>query len=201
MWPFAMLSLYVYHLLRTYPVHEPTNLRQIYLIGAQRDVGPESLSGQIHHRNKRKSRTNVFRRVMSHHVSADQIPERASDKNVRRKMLACGHAARANCQGKSVSRYLDRLAWIFRCNYARQREAFRCVSRRKRTVKLVGTSAMRPESPLAVSFVGTFAVRSKLQSFYYQQGIDDRFRSQTPCFGKVFVVNPQPKEVEPRGTS
>ena len=60
---------------------------------------------------------------------------------------------------------------------------------------------MRPESPLAVSFVGTFAVRSQLQSFYYEQGIDDRLRSQTPCFGEVLVVSSQPEEVEPSGTS
>ena len=56
---------------------------------------------------------------------------------------------------------------------------------------------MGPESSLAVSFVGPFAIGGELQSVYYEQGIDDRFRSETPCFGKVLIVSPQTEKVEP----
>src|SRR5882724_1547097 len=55
---------------------------------------------------------------------------------------------------------------------------------------------MWPESSLAISIVGTFAVRSELQSFYYEYGIDDRFCSQTACFSNVLIVSSQPDKVE-----
>src|SRR5882724_8599475 len=60
---------------------------------------------------------------------------------------------------------------------------------------------MWPESSLAISFVGTFAVGRELQSLDYEQGIDDRFRPETPCFGEEFIVSSKPKKVESCGTS
>src|SRR6266404_843244 len=60
---------------------------------------------------------------------------------------------------------------------------------------------MWPESSLAVSFVGPFAIGGELQGLDYEYGIDDRFRPETPCFGKVLVVSSQTEEVESSSTS
>ena len=60
---------------------------------------------------------------------------------------------------------------------------------------------MWPESSLAVSFVGPFAIGGELQGLDYEYGIDDCFRPETPCFGKVLIVSSQTQEVEPSGTS
>ena len=60
---------------------------------------------------------------------------------------------------------------------------------------------MWPESSLAVSFVGAFAVCGELQSLDYEYGIDDCFRPEAPCFGEVFIVSSQTEEVEPSSTS
>ena len=54
-------ELKVHPLSQTHPVHEPSNLRQMYLIGTQCHVGAESMGGHIHYRNKGKSRSSVFR--------------------------------------------------------------------------------------------------------------------------------------------
>jgi hypothetical protein len=58
-----------------------------------------------------------------------------------------------------------------------------------------------PESSLAVSFVGAFAIGGELQGLDYEYGIDDRFRPKTPRFGKVLIVSSQPEKVEPSSTS
>ena len=60
---------------------------------------------------------------------------------------------------------------------------------------------MWPESSLAVSFIGPFAIGGELQCCDYEYGIDDRFRPETPCFGKLLIVSSQTEEVEPSSTS
>ena len=60
---------------------------------------------------------------------------------------------------------------------------------------------MWPEPSLAVSFVGAFAVCGELQSLDYEYGIDDCFRPEAPCFGEVFIVSSEAKEVQPSSTS
>src|SRR5438445_7846328 len=116
-------------------------------------------------------------------------------------MLARGHTAHADCQGKPISSHLHRLAWILGCNDSRQREGFCCVPRRQRAVQFVRTRSVWPESSLAVSFIGPFAIGGELQCCDYEHGIDDRFRPETPCFGEVLIVSSQTEEVEPSSTS
>ena len=60
---------------------------------------------------------------------------------------------------------------------------------------------MWPESSLAVSFIWSFAIGGELQCRDYEYGIDDCFRPETPCFGKVFIVSSEPKKVESSCTS
>src|SRR5260370_39565144 len=60
---------------------------------------------------------------------------------------------------------------------------------------------MWPASSMAVSFIGPFAIGGELQCCDYEYGIDDCFRPETPCFGKVLVVSSQSEEVEPSSTS
>src|SRR5260370_3970757 len=60
---------------------------------------------------------------------------------------------------------------------------------------------MWPASSMAVSFIGPFAIGGELQCCDYEYGIDDCFRPETPCFGKVLIVSSQTEEVEPSSSS
>jgi len=54
---------------------------------------------------------------------------------------------------------------------------------------------MRPEPSLAVPFIWTLAIGSKLHRFYHERSIGDCFRSQASCLGKMLVISCQTEEI------
>src|SRR5260370_33977789 len=102
----------------------------------------------IRYGNTGKARINVLRCVMSDHIAAYQVPEDATYKCIRWRMLPSGHSGYADRRSKSVDTELGQLIWIFGCYHSCERPASDRMARWKAIGELAGTT--RPESPCTV---------------------------------------------------
>src|SRR5260221_12144662 len=72
-----------------------TNHRQILFVGHDIYSQTERAGGLFHDGSNEKRRFLISRGVMSDHVSTDQIPESASDENVRSEERRVGKECRS----------------------------------------------------------------------------------------------------------
>src|SRR5438132_13582573 len=138
---------------------------------------------------------------MVDYVSTNQVPESASDNNIRVKVPTRGNPACTDGQGKSVRTELDWFARILGCNHLGKSPSCNCVARGKRTIGFVVSGALGPEPSATVTFVRPLAIGRELQHFHDKQGVRDRLRSQPTCVRKVTIVGCQPEQVEPARSS
>jgi len=140
--------------------NEPSQFTEIDLTGRELNVQTICPCRLFQHRRDHQRRGLNAIRVMANDVPSDQVSESASDKHVRSKLLTRGHPAGADSQGKGVSTDLNWLGRILRSNHPRKRPAHCCVAGRERSIELVITGAVRPESAPAITFIGTPSSRA-----------------------------------------
>src|SRR5258708_446809 len=93
---------------------------------------------------------------MSDNIAANQVPEHASYKGIRREVFPCGHSGHADRRRKSVDTELRQLIWVFGRYNSCERPASYRMARWEAIRELACT--VWPESPGAVSLIRSFPV-------------------------------------------
>jgi len=127
-------------------------------------------------------------------VLCDEIAQHASDKHIRRKVLAAMNARKVNRSCRSVRDQLRQDSGIFVGYYTGNRPGGGCVLRGKRCSALEEVSAAGP-------LIWTFPPERILHEFDRDQAIQGRFAGEPAGFAPVLVVGRKAYQVHASGRS